>query len=609
MEISTFPSPSRAAWTVHMLGQSPALEAAGRSPGTGAKRALLLLAYLLLNEGRPLSRFHLQDLMWPDKDGDRQAQNLRKAVSDLRAVFEELGLPERFVETARNSVAIDASSGWCDVSVFTQQATRGITEQDLGALLAAVDVYGGPLLAPWDDGWAVPYRLELEELYGQAVEQACRILGQRGDWKEATRIGRNAAKLAPLREDIHIALISSYRMAGMEAEAVRQFETLEQLLDETWGELPSARARAALEGAPEAQPLAALPAPEAVSKTFADIDAVGGAVPMDSPFYVRRPVDEAIERCLERHEATILIQGPRQVGKSSLLARAISLAGKAGTRVVVTDFQAIGRSQIADEEKMYRVLAHAFASGVASDIDVRGLWNEWLGPKANLDAVLGQVLSGIDQPVVWAFDECDRLFGQDYADDFFGLLRSWHNRRALDTKGDWKKLSLVLSYATEAHLFIADMNQSPFNVGVKLKVSDFSQEEVGSLAERYDIPGGQHQTDVFEITSGQPYLTRRSFAFLSQGQTIEELRATSSDDDGPFCDHLRRILDSLSTDPALTAEVARLLAGSPFERSNTVFRLVSSGVVKVGSQGVPEFRVPAYRDYLGRHLLPARTES
>jgi hypothetical protein len=51
-----------------------------------------------------------------------------------------------------------------------------------------------------------------------------------------------------------------------------------------------------------------------------------GALKLDSPFYVRRPADEAIERLVRQHGETILVNGPRQVGKTSLAARAQAAA-------------------------------------------------------------------------------------------------------------------------------------------------------------------------------------------------------------------------------------------------------------------------------------------
>ena len=92
-----------------------------------------------------------------------------------------------------------------------------------------------------------------------------------------------------------------------------------------------------------------------------------------------------------------------------------------------------------------------------------------MSPGINFERFLRrEVLSKIDRQIVWGLDEVDRLFSCAFGSDIFGLFRSWHNKRALDPAGPWQHLTLVIAYATEAHLFITDLNQSPFNVGTRL---------------------------------------------------------------------------------------------------------------------------------------------
>src|SRR5206468_9769560 len=90
--------------------------------------------------------------------------------------------------------------------------------------------------------------------------------------------------------------------------------------------------------------------------------------------------------------------------------------------------------------------------------------------------------------LVWGLDEVDRLFNCPFSDVVFGLFRSWHNERSLNPEGPWGRLTLAIAYATEAHLFITDLNQSPFNVGTRLTLDDFTLEQVAELNRRYGSP-------------------------------------------------------------------------------------------------------------------------
>jgi hypothetical protein len=65
--------------------------------------------------------------------------------------------------------------------------------------------------------------------------------------------------------------------------------------------------------------------------------------------------------------------------------------------------------------------------------------------------------------------------------------------------------------STEPYLLIADPNQSPFNVGLKLSLEDFSMDQVRDLNQRHGAP--VRESDIPELTAllgGHPYLTRKA---------------------------------------------------------------------------------------------------
>src|SRR5205085_875506 len=81
------------------------------------------------------------------------------------------------------------------------------------------------------------------------------------------------------------------------------------------------------------------------------------------------------------------------------------------------------------------------------------------------------------------------------------------------------RLTLAMAYATEAHLFITDANQSPFNVGTRLALDDFTREQVVELDRRYGSPLGT-AADVarlYEPVGGHPHLVRQALHAMAQG--------------------------------------------------------------------------------------------
>src|SRR6185436_7272533 len=84
--------------------------------------------------------------------------------------------------------------------------------------------------------------------------------------------------------------------------------------------------------------------------------------------------------------------------------------------------------------------------------------------------------------------------------------------RSLDPQGPWGRLTLAIAYATEAHLFITDPNQSPFNVGTRLVLEDFTFEQVADLNARYSSPlrDTSELARFHRMLNGQPFMVRRS---------------------------------------------------------------------------------------------------
>ena len=295
------------------------------------------------------------------------------------------------------------------------------------------------------------------------------------------------------------------------------------------------------------------------------------------------------------------------MGKTSLLARGLQQASDAGARIVLTDFQMLNASQLHSVETLFQTLAHWIALQLEVDTLPGDVWNPGCGPSINFELYLRrQVLSQLTAPLVWGLDEADRLFPYEFASEVFALFRSWHNRRSLDRTGPWGRLTLVITYATEAHLFITDLNQSPFNIGTRVTLEDFTREQVADLNQRY---GGALRNDAevtrfFGWVGGQPYLSHRAIQVMAaQRLDLASFEAQSERETGIFGDHLRRLLFSLLQNPDLCEAVRQVLRGQPCPAAESFYRLHSAGVLTGESVRDARPRCQLYASYLTRYLL------
>jgi serine/threonine protein kinase len=352
--------------------------------------------------------------------------------------------------------------------------------------------------------------------------------------------------------------------------------------------------------------LISLQAP-AAPKPATNIEPPGGAVPLDSKFYLVRPTDELFLDAIRRRDSIVLVKGARQMGKTSLLARGLQQARAAGTQVISTDFQKLNASHLETIESLFMTLGELIADQLDLDVYPEEVWKPRRAPSINFERYIRrEVLEKISTPLVWGLDEVDRLFTCPYASEVFGLFRTWHNERAVDPTAPWGRLTLAIVYATEAHLFITDQNQSPFNVGTRLELKDFSIEQVGELNARHGsvLAGMDELARYFQLLGGHPYLVRRGFHEITTNNLdLAAFEALADRDEGPFGDHLRRILVLLARDPALCEVVRGVLRGEPCPTVEDFYRLRSAGVMAGDSAQDVKPRCQLYATYLKRHLL------
>jgi class 3 adenylate cyclase len=347
------------------------------------------------------------------------------------------------------------------------------------------------------------------------------------------------------------------------------------------------------------------PAPGPIPATRA-LEPPGGAMPLDSQYYVERPTDAEFHTAIARRDSIVLVEGARQMGKTSLLSRGLQRARASGAKVTCTDFQKLNASDLTSLESFFITLGTTLATQLDLEKFPEDTWRPKSGPNQNFENYFRrEVLGRMRGPLIWALDEVDRLFTCPFGSEVFGLFRSWHNARALDPESPWHGLTMVICYATEAHLFITDLNQSPFNVGTRVRLHDFGPTEMRQLNELYGEPlAGPVEYERFvRLLGGQPYLVRRGLhEMVVHRISLAELERLAATEEGPFADHLKRYLVLLSGNDSALQFLRTILSGKQSSDAKLFYRLRAAGLLCGESPVNAAFRCELYAQYLRRHL-------
>jgi len=327
-----------------------------------------------------------------------------------------------------------------------------------------------------------------------------------------------------------------------------------------------------------------------------------GAIWPGSKFYIVRRSDLIALSAIERNGWTIVIKGPRQMGKSSLLFRVIDKARELRKRCAYLDFQILEERLLKDPNQFYRHFCSWISDALELPDATSENWKSPLGNSQNCTRYMERhILPQSDSTLLLAMDEVDRLFDAEYRSDFFGMLRSWHNNRA--TSPIWRSFDLAIATSTEPYQFIENLTQSPFNIGEVVELEDFTAEQVSDLNERYGRSlSGQEVERLIGLVGGQPYLVRRALYVVAAGvMSTSKLFDRAASDDGPFGDHLRHYLFRLHGRDELIRSLRQVISEHTLDDELIYFRLRGAGLVRrIGRQVV--LRCQLYEEYFRDRL-------
>ncbi|MCC6947695.1 MAG: hypothetical protein IT539_08005 [Bradyrhizobiaceae bacterium] len=208
----------------------------------GSKKLCALVAYLAcMGEA---ARDRLTTLLWGSHFDVQARQNLRKALSRLRAVLGDDVLAADDVRVVLHTRGIES-----DVARFEKL----VAENTRASLTQAAALYRDTFMADvsipeeaWAE-WLRTQRSRLESLLVNALIRLAEIELQEGDAEAALRAARRATSVDNLREDAHRLAIRALAAAGRKAEALREFDRLTELLRAELKTEPDASTRAIVE--------------------------------------------------------------------------------------------------------------------------------------------------------------------------------------------------------------------------------------------------------------------------------------------------------------------------------------------------------------------------
>lgn len=286
------------------------------------RRPADLLKLIALAPGRTLTREQAMEALWPDKDAASGANNLHRALYDLRQI-----LGGRWVDIERGHLHLRPDV-WVDVDAFEAAVEAGGRER----WAEAVALYGGDL-SPEDpeSPWLGTRRALLRSRFTEAAYPLARHAVEEGDSSAAIPLLRRLLEVEPAGEDAHALLMRLLAAGGRRTEALRQYDACEGAL-RAIGRTPSEELRT-LRAAIQRGEVGLAHSPPALDGARRAARRLLGAIE-PPPVRGRSAILLLLESLAEKGSGAVVLLGEGGVGKTRLAVEGARLAQSRGALVL-----------------------------------------------------------------------------------------------------------------------------------------------------------------------------------------------------------------------------------------------------------------------------------
>ena len=252
---------------------------------TRGKRCWQLLAYLICQQGRPVSHSRIMELLWSEGQERVNPENaLRTTLHRTRSLLDGLW------KGAGKALILykDGSYCWNDqipVTMDFQRFEQLCQQGTLEACREAFSLYSGDFLTRYStEGWVIPLTTHFHNLFLEASVAAAEKLSELGSHQEAAAICRRAAEAEPYHEPLHRLLMQQLAAAGDQNGAKAVYDTLSKRLFDDFGVRPNAETQAVYRQAVHSPADRTLPMDE-VLEHLQEPDLIAGALQCDYDYF------------------------------------------------------------------------------------------------------------------------------------------------------------------------------------------------------------------------------------------------------------------------------------------------------------------------------------
>lgn len=284
---------------------------------------------------------------------------------------------------------------------------------------------------------------------------------------------------------------------------------------------------------------------------------LGATTLVPDELYIRRAADTQLANAIHDMGRPAYILVARQMGKTNLLIHAKKTLETENDIFVYVD---LSNKYETDRECFQSIIDKILdinemkLPGVDQSIQAARI-NLKLAPHREHSSELRKILAVIAGKLIINLDEVDSLTAAEYSDKIFAQIRSVYFDRI--SYPEFERLGYVISGVAEPSEIIKDKSISPFNIGQKVLLGDFTKSEYGEFISKcgLDTADSELIEQIFHWSNGNPRMTWDICAEFEkqilEGQSLSTKKIDNivhdmyfATYDKPPVDHIRSLMRS-----------------------------------------------------------------
>ncbi|ACA88278.1 conserved hypothetical protein [Shewanella woodyi ATCC 51908] len=226
-----------------------------------------------------------------------------------------------------------------------------------------------------------------------------------------------------------------------------------------------------------------------------------------SNLYVEREADRQLTDIIEEMQRPGYVLVARQMGKTNLLFNARRNLETNDRKFVYIDLS----NNFETERECYNYITDSILDVLEDELweirpEIEEIRKITRTDHSSYTRSLSKILKCLGKDLVIILDEIDALRTSGYSDNIFAVIRSNYFTRS--NFPEFEHLTYILSGVIEPKDLIKDRNKSPFNIGEKIYLEDFSKSEFDGFIVKSKLDISKEVADhIYSWTAGNPRLT------------------------------------------------------------------------------------------------------